>query len=99
MPGRAQCFLRRQAQVQCLPRAPRREGRGVSPPGATYFSRARKVGKSALRGPALADFSPAYGGTQSLCASPLRTPGRDAVSVDWCSSDPGTSDAAAVALA
>ena len=72
---------------------------GVSPPGARYFSHAGKVPKSALRGPALADFSPACGGTQSLCASPLRTPGYGAASVDWCSSDPGTSDAAAVALA
>ena len=72
--------------------------RGVSPPGARYFSHAGKVPKSALRGPALADFSP-HSGAQSLCAFPLRTPGYGAASVDWCSSDPGTSDAAAVALA
>ena len=49
-------------------------GRGVSPPGARYFSHAGKVPKSALRGPALADFSPPLGGTV-LMRLPPKNPG------------------------
>ncbi len=55
---------------------------GVSPPGARYFSHAGKVPKSALRCPLRRTLAP-FGGT-ALIRSPLRTPGRDAPSVDWC---------------
>ena len=49
-------------------------GRGVSPPGARYFSHAGKVPKSALRGPAWAGLSPLWGGT-ALTRLPPKNPG------------------------
>ena len=55
-------------------------GRGFRP-RATYFSRARKVGKSALRCPLRRALAPA-GGT-ALIRYPLRTPRRGAALLVW----------------
>ena len=60
--------------------AARGGGRGFRP-RATYFSRARKVGKSALRCPLRRALAPA-GGT-ALIRYPLRTPRRGAALLVW----------------
>ena len=66
-------------------------------PQATYFSHARKVGKSALRCPLRRALAPAGGHSPYLL--PPKSPKLRAPSTGQCSSNLGTPNAAAVALA